>query len=195
MQRMFAGFSSELGHYEVALQAARRAVILDPQSINAHIILGNVFARARHYDEALAAYQDAFVLSPGSHPIEADISSVLLASGQAEQARHLCELPVTPLDDDERDKCLALAYHALGRQADADRRLQQLMALDGDRWAFEYAEIYAQWGEAAPALQWLSKAQQLRDPAFQLLRVDWTLDPIRNEPQFKAIEAWMNFPP
>jgi TolB-like protein/Tfp pilus assembly protein PilF len=195
VQRMFAAFSSELGHHEMALKAARRAVSLDPQSVNAHITLGHVFARRRHYDEAVAAYQHAFVLSLGSHPIEADISDALLASGQAEQARQLCELPATPLDDDERDKCLALAYHALGRQADADRRLEQLTALDGDRWAFEIAEIYAQWGKTALALHWLTKAQQLGDPSFQILKVDWALDPIRNEPQFKAIEAWMNFPP
>jgi hypothetical protein len=49
--------------------------------------------------------------------------------------------------------------------------------------------------DAAAALQWLTKAERLRDPSFQNLRVDWALDPIRNEPQFKAIEARMNFPP
>jgi hypothetical protein len=32
---------------------------------------------------------------------------------------------------------------------------------------------------------------------FELIfmKVDWALDPIRNEPQFKAIEARMKFPP
>jgi hypothetical protein len=44
-------------------------------------------------------------------------------------------------------------------------------------------------------LQWLTKAERLRDPAFQALRVDPQLDPIRNEPQFKAIETRMNLPP
>jgi hypothetical protein len=27
------------------------------------------------------------------------------------------------------------------------------------------------------------------------LRVDWRLDPIRNEPQFKSIERQLDFPP
>jgi hypothetical protein len=31
--------------------------------------------------------------------------------------------------------------------------------------------------------------------ALQILRVAWSLDPIRNEPEFKAVEARMNFPP
>jgi hypothetical protein len=33
------------------------------------------------------------------------------------------------------------------------------------------------------------------DPGLQMLKVNWYLDPIRGEPQFKAIEARMNFPP
>jgi hypothetical protein len=45
------------------------------------------------------------------------------------------------------------------------------------------------------ALQRLRKAVRLRDTALQFLKVDWRLDPIRNEPEFKAIEAQLNFPP
>jgi hypothetical protein len=44
-------------------------------------------------------------------------------------------------------------------------------------------------------LRWLNTAQRLHSPGLQSLRVDWELDPIRNEPEFKAIEARMNFPP
>ena len=50
-------------------------------------------------------------------------------------------------------------------------------------------------GANAPAaLQWLATAEQLRDPGMQGLKIGWQLDPIRNEPQFKTIEARMNFP-
>ena len=38
------------------------------------------------------------------------------------------------------------------------------------------------------------RAEQQRNSAFQVIRVAWILDPIRNEPQFKAIEARMKFP-
>jgi tetratricopeptide (TPR) repeat protein len=99
------------------------------------------------------------------------------------------------MEEDDRYKYLALVYHALGRQADAENQLIKFQAIDGDTAAYSYAEVLAQWGDMPAALQWLNKAVRLRDPFLQLLKEDWLLDPIRNEPQFKAIEARMNFPP
>jgi hypothetical protein len=90
---------------------------------------------------------------------------------------------------------LALVYHALGRQSDAERELNQLEALNGDASAYAYAVIYAQWGNKSAALQWLGRAERQFDPGMSNIRVDWMLDPLRSEPQFQAIEARMNFPP
>jgi hypothetical protein len=102
---------------------------------------------------------------------------------------------VTPIDDDDRHDCLALVYHRLGRQADAERELEGMRALDGESAAFQYAKVFAQWKKTAEALSWLAKAEQQHVPSFQSLKVDWMLDPIRNEPQFEVIEARMRFPP
>jgi serine/threonine-protein kinase len=195
VQSSFAWFSTVLGHFDSALQAAHRAVALDPQDVRTHTGLGVTLHFARRYDEALVAFHDARLLDPGSHWIGFNTVSILLASGQPERARQDCESPSTPLDEDQRHYCLALAYHALGRQTDAERELGLLMALDGDRAAFWYVYVYALSGNKAAALQWLSRAEQLRDPRLQLLRVFSGLDPIRQEPQFKAIEARLNFPP
>jgi tetratricopeptide (TPR) repeat protein len=188
-------FESALGHFELAMTAARRAVSLDPQNVGTRRLLAMVLINARRYTEALVVLQDARLLFPGSHDIEGVITVALLASRQIDKARKACESPSTPLDDDGRHFCLALAYHALGRQVDAERDLEQLKAIDGDAEALSYAEIYAQWGNKAAALQWLSKAERQGDAGLAPLRVNWFFDPIRNEPQFKAIVARMNFPP
>jgi len=97
--------------------------------------------------------------------------------------------------EDSRHQCLALVYHALGRQADAEHELDQFKTLDGDARAVTYAEIYAQWGNAPAALQWLTKAGRLHDWKLSFIKTDPALDPIRNEPRFKALLARMNFPP
>ena len=90
---------------------------------------------------------------------------------------------------------LALAYHGLKRQADAENEAAQFKALTQDKGSVELAGVYAQLGDKAAALEQLTLAEQQHDPAFQVLRVAWELDPIRDQPQFKAIETRMKFPP
>lgn len=195
VQRTFAFFAALMGHFDQAVIAAQRAVTLDSQNFKTYVVLAKVFYLARRFVDSEAAVKDAQALNPGSHDVEMILVLTRLALGEIEQARQLCESLATPLDDDNRHQCLALVYHALGRQPDAERALAQYKALDGDTSAYEYAEIYAQWGDKAEALKWLAKAQRLRLPALGVLRVDWQLDPIRNEPEFKVIETSMNFPP
>ncbi len=193
VQRGFAGFAGQLGHFQPAKIAARRAVSLDPQNVNSHITLGDVLTWARDYGDALTALHAASLLRPNSIFVKFKIANALLASGQYEQAREICESDSMPPQHGGRQLCLAWAYHGLGRQRDAENELRQFKALHHDD--VEVAGVYAQWGNKAAALQALAKAEQQRDPALQILRVAWCLDPIRNEPEFKAIEARMNFPP
>jgi TolB-like protein/lipoprotein NlpI len=195
VQEGFALFAAKLGHFEAALTAARRALRLDPQNFWSHFGLSRVFCLARRYGEAQAPLHDAQALNPKSRLVGYWLVMSALASGQTGQTQQLCESPSTPLEEDDRHGCLALVYHALGRQADAQRELEQLKALSGESAAYTYAQIYAQWGDTPAALQWLRKARGTRDNALQYLKVDWQLDPIRNEPAFKSLEEQLNFPP
>jgi TolB-like protein/Tfp pilus assembly protein PilF len=195
VQLGFAGFSAQLGHFDRAVAAARRGVNLDPQNVWAHITLAQVLYLSRRYAEAQAALVDARVLSPGSEFISALVRAVRLQAGEVDQVRQGCESPSTPMKEGSRHECLAKSYHLLGRQADAQRELDKWKTLAGDDDAFDYAELYAQWGDKASALHWLAKSEQQRDPAFMALKVDPQLDPIRDDPEFKAILARMKFPP
>ena len=168
---------------------------LDPQNVWSHFTLAVVLHNAHRYREARVVSEDARALDPASHITEGNFADSLLASGQFEKAQKECESPSTPMEEDDRHACMAVVYHYLGRQDDAKRELEKLIALDGDSVAAEIAGIYAQLGKKTAALQWLTKAEQQHDSGLQSLKIDWTLDPIRNEPQFKAIEKRMNFPP
>jgi tetratricopeptide (TPR) repeat protein len=148
---------------------------------------------ARRYDEALAAYQHGLSLRP-RNPAWAGASGpgIYYARGDFEKTRAVCE-GVGEAVKDFQD-CLALAYHKLGRQADAETALARFKALQGNAGAYGYATIYAQWGDTPKALEWLETALQLRDPQLIDLKTDPLLDPLRKEPRFQAIERELNFP-
>jgi TolB-like protein/tetratricopeptide (TPR) repeat protein len=195
VQSTFGTYAALIGHFEPALTAMRRAVSLDRENWRLYFSQGQTFFLARQYGAAVAAFQHGLALRPGALLIDAWLGWTFFLMGQTEQARQLCEAPATAMHEDDRHECLALVYHALGRQTDAEHELNQFKKLDGDAGAFHYANIYAQWGNAPAALQWLNKVERLRLNGLEPLKVDPMLDPIRNEPQFEALLARMKFPP
>jgi eukaryotic-like serine/threonine-protein kinase len=195
VQRLYAEYSAAMGHHEQAIAAARRAVSLDPQAVGSHVTLGRALDYAKQHLEALVAFHDAAALKPDSNFILGHIAAAMIAAGQLEPARQQCESRSVALTDDNRRWCLALVYHLLGRQSDAERELAELKKSQGDEPAFAYAEIYATWGDIPLALAWLATAERQRDPALQGIRASYWLDPLRAYPEFEAIEATMRFPP
>jgi len=64
----------------------------------------------------------------------------------------------------------------------------------GDAAAYQYATIYALWGERSKALEWLDTAMHLRDPGLIELKTAPLMDPLRNEPRFLAVMRELKFP-
>jgi hypothetical protein len=56
------------------------------------------------------------------------------------------------------------------------------------------AGIYAQWGDRQRALDWLEKALRSRDSGPEIIRIDPLMDPLRNEPRFRAVVQALRFP-
>ena len=190
--RDYGAFAVQMGRTDAGIAATRRAAALDPLSVESYNWLSSALRSARRYDEALAAYQDGLSLQP-KNPKWANGPLIYYALGDFEKMRAVCE-GVGEAVKDFQD-CLALAYHKLGRQADAETALARFKALAGNAGAYGYATIYAQWGNTREALTWLETAVQLRDPELINLKTEPLLDPLRKEPRFKAIERELKFPP
>jgi serine/threonine-protein kinase len=195
VQSYYASFQSFLAHHEKALAASKRAVTLDPQGYRYRVRLAEDLYYARHFDDAIAESQRSAALNPDGHEAEFFRAFSYLALGKMESARELCESSTTPMDVDDRLECLALVYHALGNTQGAESKLDQLKVRDADSGAWAYTLIYSKWGDKQSALGWLTTAERLHSPELAQIKNDWLLDPIRNEPQFKAVETRMNFPP
>jgi TolB-like protein/cytochrome c-type biogenesis protein CcmH/NrfG len=182
-------FAVLVGRSEAGIAAARRAVMLDPLNRDCHIELGEALYSGRQYKEALGAFQDALTLDPDA--LVEVRGLVYYALGDFERARASCE---SKSGYRWTQVCLPVVYDKLGRHTDAEAALAKYQRSSGDADAYQYAEIYAQWGNSSKALEWLETALRLRDGGLIELKADPLLDPLRNEPRFQAIERELKFP-
>ena len=180
------------GHAEAAIALANRGVALDPINPRSYRALGDVLVFARRYDNAVTAYERSIAMDPehGDYAYAAGGLAYYLA-GNLPAALASCE---TRPDYVRSLVCKALLYGKLGRRADAAAAVAGAVQQAGDGGAYQYAQIYAQWGEPKTALDWLDKARRLGDPGLIYMRSDPLLDPLRNEPRFQTIERGLKFP-
>ncbi len=189
--RLSGQFAARMGQFDAGIAAARRAVVLDPLARASHSVLGRTLYVAHRYQEAVAALAEVLSLDPDYRETYAFRGFAYYGLGDLQSARASCE---TQADYWGNQYCLAVTYDRLGRHADAEAELAKMKAVVGDTAAYQYATIYAQWGNQAQALEWLETALRVRDPGLELLKTDPLLDPLRKEPRFQAIERELKFP-
>jgi tetratricopeptide (TPR) repeat protein len=195
--RTYASFQGlVLGLRDTPVVAMRRAVSLDPQNYFYRLDLLAILRASRLFSDVLTeAPGAAAALRPGAHNVAPREADAFLAMGKPQRALQLCESQSTPIDEDDRHSCLALAYQALGKIHESEIEFARLHALKGESEPTEYAAIYAQLGKPADALRWLGTAERLREQGLVFLKTDWRLDPIREQGEFKALERRLNYPP
>jgi tetratricopeptide (TPR) repeat protein len=164
--------------------------VLDPVADPNRFYLGSALYAARRYEEAVAEYTRVISRAPDFNETYAERGFAYYAIGNLESARASCE---TRPDFWFSQQCLAVIYEKIGRHADAEVELTKLKA-NGDAAAYQYATIYAQWGNNSKALEWLETALRLRDPGLARLKVESLLDPLRKEPRFQAMMRELKFP-
>ena len=123
---------------------ARRAVELDPLNRFSHFVHGiNAFVAGR-FDEAEAAFRRVLELQPTFPAAHSFLGRVYLARSRPDAALQEMEQEQDPL---WRRFGLALAYHALGRNKEADAALAELLEKDQAGSAYQIAVAYAFRGE------------------------------------------------
>jgi TolB-like protein/DNA-binding winged helix-turn-helix (wHTH) protein/Tfp pilus assembly protein PilF len=187
--RQYASYAAAFGRAD-ALTAARRAVNLDPLDLGAHANLGVALFYAHRFTEAAAAFKESTRL--GNNRVTLNWMGLNeLAAGHADAALQYCDHDRNSWAD---QGCLAMTYHLLGRHAEAAAMLEKMMASQGDNGAFQYAEIYAMWGESQRAMRWLERAVELMDGGLLAVKTDPFLDSIRTMPRFDELVAKVGLP-
>jgi TolB-like protein/DNA-binding winged helix-turn-helix (wHTH) protein/Flp pilus assembly protein TadD len=189
--RLSAQFAADMGQTDVAIATARRALVLDPLGRSSHSSLARGLYAARRFSESAAAHAEVISLNPDFVVAYAERGFALYGLGDLQSARASCE---SKPDNWVSQQCLAIVYDKLGRRADAEAELAKMKSAYADSLAFEYAGVYAQWGDRARALDWLDKAVRLRESGLTSMKTDPLVDPLRHEPRFQAAMRELKFP-
>jgi serine/threonine-protein kinase len=190
--RAYSHFAAYMGRTDAGIASARRNVELDPLNVLAYRTLGEALHAARRYKEAIAAYDQAISLSPGhaSEVYQRRARSYYMV-GNFPLAKASCEAEP---DQYQVQLCMPLVYERLGQRAAAEAALATAIAAQREFSAYQYAQIYAQWGDTKKALDWLETALRIRDTGLEYLKTDPFLDPLRSQQRFLAIERELRFP-
>jgi tetratricopeptide (TPR) repeat protein len=155
--------------------------------------LGEALENARRYPEAVAAFEAAIKINP-AHASEAYQRKGRLQylMGDILAAKASCEAEP---DVYHLQTCMPLIYEKLGQHAAARAAPATAMEAQREFSSYQYAQIYAQWGQPDPAMDWLDKGIKTLDPGVESMKADPFLDPLRGLPRFAQIERSLGFPP
>lgn len=189
--RLSGVLAVRMGSFDAGLTAVRRAVLLDPLGVGSYVELGRALYSARRFGEAVTTYAEILSLDPNYKQAYGYRGVNLYWLGDLQNARASCE---AQREHWSSQWCLAVVYHKLGRHADAEAALAAMQSAAGAGAAYQYAEIYSQWGDYPKALDWLESAMRVRDSGLVILKTDPMLDSLRKEPRYQAIERALKFP-
>ena len=186
-----SSLAASLGRFDEAVALNRRAVEVDPLSVVAHVSMGVHAYYANQLDLATDAYQKALAISPDDPEAHYLLGLVYLARSQSQRA-------LAEFERDQRgsEKSVgeALAYAAMGKKAEGDAALNQLIANYQVQAAYQIAEVYAFRGEVDQAFQWLELARAHRDAGLPAIKGDPLLKNLYGDPRFAQFLRSMNLP-
>jgi TolB-like protein/lipoprotein NlpI len=155
-----------LGRFDQAIALRKYQAALDPANPGRHGNLGFAYVSANRWDEAIASFETALAMRPQSGQAHFMIGYALLAKRAPQRA--LAEMQAEA-SEMWRSQGLAMAYHTLGRKADSDAALANLIGKYEKNGSFNIAEALAYRGETERAFEWLDKADAYRDSGLMML--------------------------
>jgi TolB-like protein/DNA-binding winged helix-turn-helix (wHTH) protein/Flp pilus assembly protein TadD len=179
-----------LGQFARAIDLCERARVRDPLNFLPYARLGTIYLYLGKLPEAEAAVRRRLDLSPEGQGGYAQLADVLLARGLPRAA---LEAVQQETDESNRLQALALVYHALGRRADADAVLNDLVRKYGSA-SLELADVYAYRGEIDRAFATLDKAFISGEPGLSAIKSDSYLKPLHADPRYVALLRKLKLP-
>jgi len=176
-----SGLEQNLGRLEQAAMLDKYAVAHDPLNPKAHGSLAYDYARLGRLDEAISSYRVALRLSPGRVGTAYNVGELLLRKGEAAAA--LAEFQQES-EENWRLMGSTMALHALGRKAESDASMGELIAKYETDSSYNIAYVAAFRGEPDRAFEWLKKAVAYHDTGLVELGTDPMFASLHDDPRW-----------
>ncbi|MCM0032110.1 TIR domain-containing protein [Sandarakinorhabdus limnophila] len=186
----FAEFSSNIGDFDNANAAIKRATRLDPLSPSVFRNAGMIAFAAKDYSAARVALATALSLNPRQGIVHYVLGDMALIAGDVAEARRQYAAEPSRLS---QLRGLAIADARLSGPAAGEAQMAKLVAEYGDGGLYQQAQVLAQWGRIDLALATLERALALRDSGLVLALNDALLDPLRSQARFQSVLARIGF--
>jgi TolB-like protein/Tfp pilus assembly protein PilF len=155
--------------YDRSVEVLQRIIDMEPNFPAAHSVLGNAYAQAGMYKDAMAEYQKVLELSKGVSVVETAMKAII-----------------------------AHAYARWGKRSRALKMLDQVTKASARGICvspYSIAGVYAALGQSEPAFEWLNRAYEQHDLQLVSLKVDPSLDGVRSDPRFADLVRRVGLPP
>jgi tetratricopeptide (TPR) repeat protein len=166
------------------IEGISRDIERDP--LNAYLIetRGWAYWIAGDLTASLADLHRALELSPGFSTANYKLACVLLDEHRLPEALTAAQAETNPLT---RKEAITLVYFAMGKRAEAQSMLNELLANDAAYGPLNIAEVFAYSGNKSAALDWLERDYESRRSGITYLGVDPFFKPLASESRFVAL--------
>ena len=187
---LYALYAVRARRFAEARDAIQRAAALDPLNPRTHRAAGLIAYSSRRYADAVAAYRRALQLNPEISNANAFMGNALMQLNKLPEARAAV---ASEKSDMFRLTSLAILEHREGNLAAAQKALDDLVAKLGDAAVYQQAEVMAQFGKGAEAVNLLQRARSVGDAGLTAIATDPMLDPIARDPNFVQLVKELGF--
>jgi len=180
-----------LGQFRQAGELLEASVKLDPLNLLRRLRLGMLQEFSGEYEQSLTSYRVAIELNPELPGVRAYRARIKIIQEKPDSAMKESDQEVDPF---WKRYSRILALSAQERQEEAELLLEQMIAEDGHRAAYQITEILAFRGDIDMAFEWFQRAHDQKDSGMREIIGNYFLRNLQDDSRWEDMLNLMGLP-